>query len=112
MVQSSDGGRDQRDEPDFKDIKGRLDKLGEKLGDVHDKDTPAPDAKARGQAMGLAFRLATELVAGVFVGALIGWALDRWLGTSPFLLIGFLLLGVAAGLLNAVRAAQQMQKNL
>lgn len=112
MVQSSGEGRDQRDKPDFEDIKGRLDDLGEKLERVQDKDKPDADPAARGQAMGVAFRLATEMVAGVFVGALLGWALDRWLGTSPFLLIVFLLLGVAAGLLNAVKAAQRMQKNL
>ena len=51
------------------------------------------------------FRLSTELVAGVLVGALIGWLLDRWLGISPWGLIVFLLLGFAAGVLNVMRAA-------
>ena len=107
------GGRDGRDEPDFGEIKGRLDDLGGKLERARERekpDDPAPDG--RGQAMGMAFRLAAELVAGVFVGGLLGWALDNLLGTKPFLLIVFLLLGVAAGLLNTVRAAQQMQKRL
>jgi ATP synthase protein I len=61
--------------------------------------------------MGVAFRIATELVAGVFVGGFIGYFLDQWLGTAPILLIVFLLLGIAAGLLNSVRAAQRMQKD-
>ena len=51
------------------------------------------------------FRLATELVAGILVGAGIGWVLDRLIGTSPVGLIIFLLLGFAAGILNVVRAA-------
>ena len=51
------------------------------------------------------FRLSTELVAGVLVGAMIGWLLDRWLGISPWGLIVFLLLGFAAGVLNVMRAA-------
>jgi ATP synthase protein I len=51
------------------------------------------------------FRLSTELVAGVLVGALMGWLLDRWLGISPWGLIVFLLLGFAAGVLNVMRAA-------
>jgi ATP synthase protein I len=55
-----------------------------------------------GLARGL--RLSTELVAGVLVGAFIGWALDRWLGISPWGLIVFLLLGFAAGVRNVVRA--------
>ena len=49
--------------------------------------------------------MSTELVAGVVVGALIGWLLDRWLGISPWGLIVFLLLGFAAGVLNVMRAA-------
>ena len=57
-----------------------------------------------GLARGL--RLSTELVAGVLVGAGIGWALDRWLGISPWGLIVFLLLGFAAGVRNVVRAVQ------
>ena len=44
-------------------------------------------------------------MAGVLVGALIGWLLDRWLGISPWGLIMFLLLGFAAGVLNVMRAA-------
>jgi len=50
-------------------------------------------------------RLSTELIAGVVVGAAIGWLLDRWLGISPWGFIVFLLLGFAAGLLNMLRSA-------
>ena len=63
------------------------------------RPTADPSAIARG------FRLSTELVAGVLVGAVIGWLLDRWLGISPWGLIVFLLLGFAAGVLNVMRAA-------
>ena len=45
------------------------------------------------------------LVAGVLVGAFIGWALDKWLGISPWGMIVFLLLGFAAGVINVMRAA-------
>ncbi len=108
-MQSATGGG--RDEPDFEEIKDRLDDLGGKLDRVRERETPPDQAPGeRGRAMGMAFRMATELVAGVFVGGLIGWALDNWLGTKPFLLILFLLLGIAAGLLNTIRAAQEMQK--
>jgi ATP synthase protein I len=57
------------------------------------------------------FRLSTELVGGVIVGAGIGWLLDRWLGISPWGLIVFLLLGFAAGVLNVMRAAGVVARN-
>jgi ATP synthase protein I len=55
--------------------------------------------------MARGFRLSSELVAGVVVGALIGWGFDRLLSTSPFGLILFFLLGFAAGVLNVIRSA-------
>ncbi len=70
---------------------------------------PAPPSKeAREGAIGSAFRLSTELIAGVVVGGVIGWTLDLWLGTTPWLLLVFFFLGIAAGMLNVIRTAQQM----
>ncbi len=55
--------------------------------------------------MALGFRLSSELIAGVVVGAVIGWGFDRLLSTSPFGLIVFFLLGFVAGVVNVVRSA-------
>ena len=55
--------------------------------------------------MARGFQLSSELIAGVVVGALIGWGFDRLLSTSPFGLIVFLLIGFAAGVLNLIRSA-------
>lgn len=63
---------------------------------------------ARGSAMGIAFRLSTELVAGIFVGGAIGLLLDKWLGTGPLFLLIFFFLGVAAGILNVFKTAKQL----
>ena len=54
--------------------------------------------------MALAGRVTTELVAGVVVGAFIGWALDSWLGTTPALMVVFFFIGSAAGMMNVWRA--------
>ncbi len=89
-------------------LSARLRRLGAKLGQTGQRK---PDAQRSGQsgsdpsAIARGFRLSTELVAGVIVGAIIGWVLDRLLGISPWGLIVFLLLGFVAGVLNVMRAA-------
>lgn len=52
-----------------------------------------------------ALRLSSEFIAGVLVGAALGWFIDRLVGTSPWGLIVFLLLGFGAGILNVLRSA-------
>jgi ATP synthase protein I len=108
----ADGTRDQgeRKEPpdDEAALSARLQRLGDRLTKVNrpsgqDDDSPRQTTDASAIARG--FRLSTELVAGVLVGAAIGWLLDKWLGISPWGLIVFLLLGFAAGVLNVMRAA-------
>ena len=64
----------------------------------------------RGSFMGNAFKLGTELVAAVAVGTIIGFILDNWFDTKPWLIIIFFFLGAAAGLLNVMRTASRMQK--
>jgi ATP synthase protein I len=54
-------------------------------------------------AGGIMGRVATELVAGVIVGAFIGWMLDNWLGTSPLFMVLMFFLGAMAGMLNVWR---------
>ena len=55
-------------------------------------------------------RLGSEFIAAILVGAGIGWLLDSWLKTGPWLLLVFLMVGFAAGVLNVTRAAAQMNK--
>ena len=68
------------------------------------------DSEKRGTFMGGAFKLGTELVAAVAVGTIIGFILDSWFDTKPWLIIIFFFLGAAAGMLNVIRAANKMQK--
>ncbi len=89
-------------------LSARLKRLGERLGQTTRRPvdkSPGASSTADPSAMARGFRLSTELVAGVLVGAALGWLLDRWLGISPWGLIVFLLLGFTAGVLNVMRAA-------
>ena len=68
------------------------------------------DSEKKGSYMGSAFKLGTELVAAVAVGTIIGFILDSWFDTKPWLIIIFFFLGTAAGILNVIRTANRMQK--
>lgn len=69
------------------------------------RDSGRADASGIGQAM----RLSTEFIAGILVGGGAGWALDKWLGTTPWGMIVLLMLGFGAGVMNVVRAAGLMK---
>lgn len=56
-----------------------------------------------GAGMGQGFRAAADLSGGVIVGVILGLGLDRIVGSSPWGLIVFVLLGFAAGVLNMLR---------
>lgn len=60
--------------------------------------------------IGIGLRMATEIVAAVGVGVGVGLVLDTWLGTKPWLMILFLILGCAAALLNVIRTGQEMER--
>ncbi len=58
--------------------------------------------------MGRGFRLASEFVAAIIVGAALGLGVDYLFKTTPWGTIVLLLLGFAAGVLNVIRAAAEM----
>ena len=73
------------------------------------------DAKNKGSnaaSLGKALKISTEFVAAVVVGSLLGFILDSWFDTRPWLTISFFFMGVAAGILNVIRSAKNMHKNL
>jgi ATP synthase protein I len=106
-----DEGRERENEG----LRARLDKLSNALDaqqrNVHEssgagglgQDGISP--ASMGNAMGLAFRVLSEFMAAVIVGAFIGWWIDRVAGTTPAFVITFLLMGAAAGFWNVYRIA-------
>ena len=91
---------------DLEDIKTRLKTAKSKLASKNN----IRDNKGKGNYLGNAFKLGTELVAAVIVGTIIGFILDSWFDTKPILIILFFLFGAAAGIINVFRAAKRMQK--
>lgn len=67
------------------------------------KATPVPGTGTGAGPMGVGLRVGVELVSAMAVALLIGFWLDRWLGTAPWLLVVFILLGGAAGVANVWR---------
>jgi ATP synthase protein I len=89
-------------------LSARLQRLGEGLARQRADETsndPEVDRAATASGYARGFRLSSELVAGVLVGAGLGWLVDRWCGIAPWGLIILLLLGFAAGVLNVMRSA-------
>jgi len=67
-------------------------------------------AAERGRGLSLAVRIGAELVAALAVGVGIGLLLDSWLGTAPWMLVAFFVLGAAAGMLNVYRVMERMNR--
>ena len=82
-------------------LKDRLKNARNKLK-VEKKNVPTSN-------IGQAFKLSTELVAAVLVGTIIGFILDNWFDTKPWLIIVFFFVGVVAGILNVIRSAKKLQ---
>jgi ATP synthase protein I len=106
---ASDTNRPTGSDPSEKDLSDRLRRLGERLGPPADdraasRGTPG-EVPADTVGLGKAMRLSSEFIAGIIAGALLGWAADRMLGTSPLGMIILVMLGFAAGVMNVMRAA-------
>ena len=91
-------------------LSARLQRLNEGLGHLRARNgrpsnSPGADRATTASGYAKGFRLSSELVGGVLVGAGLGWLIDRLLGISPWGFIVFLLLGFVAGVLNVMRSA-------
>ena len=91
-----------------------LRKLGQRLDSVRRQKTRQARSKPP-NALGIGWRFATEMVAGLVVGGGIGYGIDYGLGaiglhTKPVFLLVFFIAGVAAGIMNVMRAAQELNE--
>ena len=88
----------------------RLRRLSRRLEELkRSTDPDAPRTEEHHTQAQMAWRMVTELVAGLLVGFGIGWGLDTLFGTRPWLLVLFTLLGFAAGVQTMMRTARELQ---
>lgn len=91
-------------------LRRRSAEIGERLGEVkRQRERAAGSRRPEGStAAGRGLRASAELIGGIVAGSLIGWYLDKWLGTEkPVMFVLFFLLGAAAGILNVIRTAMR-----
>ena len=88
---------------------GKDDDLKVRLKIAKKKINPEKDPTSRSN-LGQAFKMSTELVSAVLVGTIIGFILDTWFDTKPWLIIIFFFVGVVAGITNVVKSAKKIQK--
>ena len=87
------------------DLKTRL-----KIAKSQFKKKNPPEKNNEKSSFGKAFQLSTELVSAVLVATIIGFILDNWFDTKPWLILLFFFLGVATGILNVIKSAKKMNK--
>ena len=98
-----------RDDLDREDP--RITSLNKRLAEEQRKEairTGVGEGQGKGYSQGN--RVLAELIAGPAGGALIGWLLDRWLGTTPFLLLGLMVLGIVVAFRNIIRISGERPK--
>jgi len=88
----------------------RLDKLGEKLDQATKGDQVDRHQSASSSGLAIAMRMGSEFVAAVLIGGAIGWFLDKWMGSTPFMLFLFLMVGFAAGTMTIIRVGKRLNE--
>ena len=90
----------------FKEISTRLEIAKKKI-----KKKQITKNGSNAASLGKALKISTELFAAVVFGTTLGFILDNWFDTRPWLTISFFFIGVAAGILNVIKSAKNMHKN-
>lgn len=89
-----------------------LDQFDAKLKAARERigESDTGELAREGTSLGYGFRLSVELLAGLLVGLGMGYVIDGWLGTRPWLMLVFMILGLGAGILNVMRVTKQMEQ--
>lgn len=90
--------------PSLKDLQGRLEAARSRQQGTRGAGGQG-GGPVSGSGLGFGLRIAAELLAGLAIGVGLGLVLDNWLNTTPLMMVVFLFIGAAAGMLNVYRVA-------
>ena len=93
--------------PSLEDVGARLKAMQDA---VADKKETEQETERSAQGLGVGFRIGIELVAGVLVGAGLGWLIDRELNTKPIFMLALIALGFAASVLSVIRVLKNLDQ--
>lgn len=88
----------------------RMRRLEARLAEARARRAPRPPADEHYSRANIAWRMVTELVAGIGIGLALGLGLDALLGTRPLMLVVFTLLGFVAGVRVMLRTAREIEE--
>ena len=111
MARPGDKNTPPADDAKLGDISSRLNDLSSRLAaekKIQDKVEAPSKSDGAAQDYSKGYRLVSEFVAGILVGAAVGYGLDRLFNTLPLFMIIFLMVGFGAGILNMARAANRV----
>ena len=80
----------------------RLESLDKRLDRLHQEEARR-DARKQNSSAGRL--VVSQLVGGPLGGAIVGWVLDQWLGTAPWILLGLMFIGFAGGFISVMRTS-------
>ncbi len=87
----------------------RMQALEEQLRALEQRRAARLKGRRKASPYGFGLRLMSDLVVAMVAGFLAGWGLDAWLGTGPWMVLVLTPMGMAAGILNVIRAARSAE---
>ncbi len=90
------------------DLGDRLADMNKRLGRDVQQQSDGSQRRSAKDGYGNAFKLSSEFISAILVGAILGYGIDWLVGTTPWAMIVFLLLGFVAGVMNVLRASGEL----
>ena len=90
----------------------RIDELDARLKAARGTvEKPSPGSGMSQRQTNVAYRVLVDMIAGLLVGGFLGYWLDRWWGSQPYMLVAMTVLGFAGGMNNAWRAIKSYARD-